>query len=251
MRGFFKTDKGQVRHVNEDYGGIYQNKQKQSLAIVADGMGGHQAGEVASQLTGEYFSDLWQKKELITTAKQSEEWLLKHIENVNLKILEYAQKNEKYSGMGTTIVAAICTATFITVAHVGDSRAYLLNRSGFKQLTEDHSLINELVKSGEISELDAQTHPKKNVLLKALGTNKAVKAKIKTINWEKNDRLLLCSDGLSNKVTHEELKIISGKINSEKDMKQKFVDLANARGGEDNISIALIINEGLKKVGDY
>ena len=105
--------------------------------------------------------------------------------------------------MGTTLVASICTEKYITIAHIGDSRGYVLTEDGFRQLTDDHSLVNELIKSGQISREDAELHPRKNVLLKAMGTEPVIEMDLKTITFEEDDQLLLCSDGLSNKVSSE------------------------------------------------
>lgn len=251
MEGFFKTDKGKIRELNEDNGGIRFNKSNQYLAVIADGMGGHQAGEVASEITLKVFSEAWLVEDEITNAQEAENWLLEYTLKANEKIIEYAKNNQDCIGMGTTIVAAICTDDFITVAHVGDSRGYLSNHYGFKQITEDHSLVNELVKSGEINDDEAKEHPQKNVLLKALGTDDLIKPDIKTINWEIEDRLLLCSDGLSNKITHEELGSLTKEIDEEDDIEDKLINLANIRGGEDNITIALIIKRSSNEVGDY
>src|SRR5699024_8062125 len=120
--------------LNEDFGGVLLNKSGQYLAIIADGMGGHQAGEIASKLTYETFRDLWVKQKNGMTAEQSEKWLLNSINKANEKIYEYANQNTECAGMGTTIVVAIGTDEFITIGHVGDSRGYLLNETGFKQL---------------------------------------------------------------------------------------------------------------------
>ncbi len=251
MKGLFKTDKGQIRKLNEDYGGVHLNEADQYLTIIADGMGGHKAGEVASQLTHKVFSEAWLIESDIKTAKESEQWLKENIIKANQKIIDYARNDEACQGMGTTVVAAICTNEFITIAHVGDSRGYLLNESGFNQLTDDHSLVNELMKSGEISENEAITHPQKNVLLKALGTKQDINPEIKTIPWEEENRLLLCSDGLSNKINNSELSNIVKKVNTEEEIEEKLIKLANDRGGEDNITVSLIIKESSSKVGDY
>ncbi len=142
--------------------------------------------------------------------------------------------------MGTTIVAAICTEKFATIANIGDSRCYLYNESGFKQVTEDHSLVNELVRTGQISKEDAENHPRKNVLLRALGTEMKVDIDISTVIFEEDDVLLLCSDGLSNKVNEQEMYEI---IKNDQPLEEKadsFIDLANHYGGEDNITLVLI-----------
>src|SRR5690606_34444867 len=125
----------------------------------------------------------------------AEEWLEQALVEANTSIYQHSLEKEECQGMGTTIVVAICTEEFITVAHIGDSRCYLYNEFSFKQITEDHSLVNALVQSGQISKDDALVHPRKNVVLKALGTSELVEPDIQTIVWEDGDKLLLCSDG--------------------------------------------------------
>src|SRR5699024_9651312 len=127
------------------------------------------------------------------------------IEEMNQSIYEYSIENKEYEGMGTTIVIAVCTDEFTTIAHIGDSRCYLLNDQGFTQMTEDHSLVNELVRSGQISKGDAEYHPRKNILLKAVGTEQAVRADVTSVSWEYGNKLLLCSDGLTNEISDQEL----------------------------------------------
>src|SRR5699024_11014614 len=124
----------------------------------------------------------------------------------------------------TTIVVAIVTDEFITIGHVGDSRGYLLNETGFKQITEDHSLVNELIKSGEVNENDAFKHPQKHVLLKTLGTEKEITPTLKTINRKKGIRLLLCTDMLSNKISNKALAKTIKTINTEKATKNQLID---------------------------
>src|SRR5699024_4507512 len=139
---------------------------------------------------------------------------------------------------------------FITVAHIGDSRCYLLNNNGFNQITDDHSLVNELVRSGQISKADAEHHPRKNVLLKALGTEADVIPDVKTLEWEKNDKILLCYDGWTNKVLDDEIKCY---IDNNKDIKEigsALVHLANERGGEDNVSLVIVSHKPSEKVGE-
>jgi serine/threonine protein phosphatase PrpC len=240
MKAVFKTDKGKVRLHNEDAGGIFVNKDGSLLAIVADGMGGHRAGDVASEMSVSHLKKEWETTEKILTADTAEKWLQEEITAVNNILLEHAANNSECDGMGTTIVAAITTDRFATIANIGDSRCYILNESGFKQITEDHSLVNELVRSGQISKEDAEHHPRKNVLLRALGTEKKVEMDIKTIIFEEGDILLLCSDGLSNKVSENEMvKIL---LNEEplEEKAQTLILLANENGGEDNITLGIV-----------
>lgn len=240
MKGLFLTDRGQIRSHNEDAGGIYFNKDGEMLAVIADGMGGHQAGDVASQLAAALIQSKWQETAQIQSPEAVESWLKQAIAEINQKIYEQARNNSECHGMGTTIVLAVCTEHFLVIAHIGDSRCYLQNEHGFKQITEDHSLVNELVRVGQISKDDADHHPRKNVLLKALGTEEQVSADVRTIEWEKGDRLLLCSDGLSNKLSDDELKEMLQKSADIEQTGRSLIDLANERGGEDNISLILI-----------
>lgn len=240
VNAIFMTDKGRVRQNNEDNGGIFVNKDGQRLAIVADGMGGHRAGDVASEMTVATLQAMWEQTERIETADEAENWLRTHIKSVNSILFEHARTNEECDGMGTTIEAVIATGLFTTVAHVGDSRSYIANPDGFQQLTEDHTLVHELVRTGQISEEDAEHHPRKNVILRALGTEQDVKIDVKTIMFEEGDYLLLCSDGLSGKVTKEDMK---GVLESEDSLEKKastLIMMANENGGEDNITLVIL-----------
>ncbi|MED3564299.1 Stp1/IreP family PP2C-type Ser/Thr phosphatase [Bacillus xiapuensis] len=240
MKAVFKTDQGKVRQNNEDNGGIFQNKDGHFLAIVADGMGGHLAGDIASEMTVAHLKDLWDQSKGLLTADSAEEWLKTNINQVNKLLFEHSKNNPECEGMGTTIEAIIVTDRFTTVAHVGDSRSYILNESGFQQLTDDHTLVNELVRSGQISKEDAEHHPRKNVILRALGTEQEIKIDIKTIMFEEGDFLLLCSDGLSNKVKEQEMVQIlqNGDILEKK--AETLIKIANDNGGEDNITLIIL-----------
>lgn len=239
MKSVFKTDRGKVRQHNEDNGGIFQNKDG-FLVVVADGMGGHRAGDVASGMTLNYLKDSWSQAEKVNTPELAESWLKEHIQKVNKILYDHAESHTECQGMGTTLVAAICTERFSTIANIGDSRCYINNESGFKQLTEDHSLVNELVRTGQISREDAEHHPRKNVVLRALGTEVSVETDVLTIVFEEDDYLLLCSDGLSNKVSEREmLEVIQQDISLEEKADQ-LVFIANENGGEDNITLVLL-----------
>jgi protein phosphatase len=240
MKAVFKTDRGRIRQHNEDSGGVFLNESGQRLAIVADGMGGHRAGDVASEMALTSLQKQWGKTKGIATADEAEEWLKTNIEKGNAVLFEHSQSISECEGMGTTLVAAICTSQFATIANIGDSRCYILNENGFQQLTDDHSLVNELVRSGQISKEDAEHHPMKNVVLRALGTEKTVNMDIKTIIFEEGDLLLLCSDGLSNKVTEKEMVQTLENSKSLEEKAVSLIDSANHLGGEDNITLVIV-----------
>ncbi len=250
MEAYFLTDQGQVRGHNEDSGGIYYNSSGQLLAVIADGMGGHQAGDIASEMAVSMIQKSWKESEALKVPEETEAWLADILFHVNNEIYNLALEKEELAGMGTTIVVVINCGDFFTVAHIGDSRCYLHNENGFKQVTEDHSLVNELVKTGQISEEDAEQHPRKNIVLKALGTEDNVAADVRSLSWEIGDKLLLCSDGLSDKISKDKLLEF---IRSEEKLEhigQNLIDLANERGGEDNISLIIINHTPSEKVGE-
>ncbi|CAN2251832.1 protein-serine/threonine phosphatase PrpC [Bacillus vallismortis] len=236
-----KTDTGKIRQHNEDDAGIFKGKDDFVLAVVADGMGGHLAGDVASKMAVKAMGEKWNEAETIPIAPAAcENWLIEQILAVNSKIYEHAQAHEECQGMGTTIVCALFTGKTVSVAHIGDSRCYLLQDSDFIQVTEDHSLVNELVRTGEISREDAEHHPRKNVLTKALGTDQSVSIDTRSFDIEPGDKLLLCSDGLTNKVEGTELKDILQSDQAPQEKVNLLVDKANQNGGEDNITAVLL-----------
>ncbi|ARK31049.1 Stp1/IreP family PP2C-type Ser/Thr phosphatase [Halalkalibacter krulwichiae] len=244
MEFIFQTDVGKVRSHNEDSGGIFKNELG-VLAVVADGMGGHRAGDVASTMTTDYFRQLWEDKLEISSVVEAEEWMKDHFKKLNDKLYSHAKQHEECYGMGTTLVIALCTEEFITIGHIGDSRAYVFNEFGFHLKTNDHSLVQELVRNGQISEEEAEHHPRRNVLLRALGTEKDIKVDVKTLQVEENQLILLCSDGLTNKLSAEDLKSYLQKDLSISGKAEQLINLANERGGEDNISVAIVQYGGL------
>ncbi|XRJ10900.1 protein-serine/threonine phosphatase PrpC [Bacillus subtilis] len=236
-----KTDTGKIRQHNEDDAGIFKGKDEFILAVVADGMGGDLAGDVASKMAVKAMGEKWNEAETIPTApSECEKWLIEQILSVNSKIYDHAQAHEECQGMGTTIVCALFTGKTVSVAHIGDSRCYLLQDDDFVQVTEDHSLVNELVRTGEISREDAEHHPRKNVLTKALGTDQSVSIDTRSFDIEPGDKLLLCSDGLTNKVEGTELKDILQSDSAPQEKVNLLVDKANQNGGEDNITAVLL-----------
>src|SRR5699024_9681440 len=205
MEAYFLTDQGQVRGHNEDSGGIYYNSSGQLLAVIADGMGGHQAGDIASEMAVSIIQQSWKESKELKDPEEIEAWLAHILFYINNEIYQLATEKEEYAGMGTTIVVVINCGDFITVAQIGDSRCYLHNANVFNQITEDHSLVNERGRTGQISREDAEEHPRKNIVLRALGTEVNVEADIRSLSWEYGDKLLLCSDGLTDKISKEKI----------------------------------------------
>ncbi|MCD7033828.1 Stp1/IreP family PP2C-type Ser/Thr phosphatase [Metabacillus sp. GX 13764] len=240
MNTAFLTDRGRVRSHNEDCVGIFTHHTGAVFAVIADGMGGHLAGEVASEMALSAFKKEWSETEEFTSPDEAESWLKHQSAQVNKRIFEHALTHPECKGMGTTFVGVICTNSFATIGHIGDSRCYLYNLDGFKQLTNDHSLVHELVRSGQISKEDAEHHPRKNILLRALGTEMEVQMDVKSICVEPSDRILLCSDGLSDKLNDPQLLAILKDRKSVNEIAEKLIEAANQNGGEDNISVAII-----------
>ncbi len=241
LKTALKTDRGKIRQHNEDDAGIFTEKEDRVLAVVCDGMGGHLAGDVASRMAVSALRAVWeQTKDIPALPAESEAWLKEQITAVNQKIFDHSRAHEECQGMGTTVVCALYTGKTLTVAHIGDSRCYLLHNESFTQLTEDHSLVNELVRTGGISKEDAEHHPRKNVLTKALGTDPEVAVEAHSFEIEPGDKVLLCSDGLTNKVDDEKLKEMLQSASSLEEKAELLVQMANDNGGEDNITVALL-----------
>lgn len=241
MRAFGCTDVGNIRPINEDNYCIYENEIK--LYIVADGMGGHKGGDIASSLAIEVIKDhLIKYIESDLEPKSIEGVIFEAINRANTEIYHKSLNVEECSGMGTTTTLALCINNTIYIAHIGDSRAYLYSQGEIKQITEDHSLVAELVRSGSISEWEARRHPQKNVITKALGTEKSIKADIFSLDLQEMDTLILCTDGLSNFVNQFEMKSTIEDQGVSEESCCALIGLANQKGGYDNITILMIQN---------
>ncbi|WP_028545067.1 Stp1/IreP family PP2C-type Ser/Thr phosphatase [Paenibacillus taiwanensis] len=245
MKAVDRSDVGLVRAVNEDraYTGILTNGY--TLAIVADGMGGHQAGDIASTLAVDTVV-----RELSSLPEHLEEnergQALKHaILRANDTVYQIASQDEKYNHMGTTIVAAFLKGKSGVIGHIGDSRAYLINRNRIQQLTEDHSLVYELMKSGQISAEEAERHPRRNVLTRALGTDNQVQVDLNALQLTEGESLLLCSDGLTNMVSVADIwsTVIDPSLPLEV-RADRLIEQAIEAGGEDNVTVVLLQGSG-------
>lgn len=237
LKTFSITDVGEKRELNQDY--IYTSEMPvgnlPNLFLVADGMGGHNAGDYASRYTVEHVV-LDIENSMETDPKK----LIQHaIEKANTYVYEKAKENPDMAGMGTTIVAAVCLDDELLVANVGDSRLYLINDE-IRQITVDHSLVEEMVRMGGLDRSAARSHPDKNIITRAVGVKEKVEIDFFRIALLRDDTILLCSDGLSNMVEDEQIRLI---VNGQRDIVEKTQELvkcANENGGNDNISVVLV-----------
>ena len=225
------TDKGQVREGNEDAYLV-----EPPLYAVADGMGGHRGGEVASQLALETIADLFRKGD-IPMAEQ--------VRLANRAVFERSGEDRAVAGMGTTLTAALVHGEQAHLLHVGDSRAYLLRAGALRQLTEDHTLVNRMVKSGEITPAEAEVHPHRNVITRSLGTEADVDVDEQDVGLLDGDRLLLCSDGLTGMLSEGQIQAILEAASGAQEAADRLVRAANRAGGVDNITVVVLaIAEG-------
>jgi protein phosphatase len=232
------TDIGRARDINEDGCTHYDFVNGWSLLMVADGMGGHNAGEVASSIAIHTIADYIGKRMNSHIDEAHMECILKDaIVQANTDIYNEAQDNISCSGMGTTVTAAMISGDIALIGHVGDSRAYIFINNKLHRITNDHSLVAELVKNGTITEDEAQHHPQKNVITRALGAKDSVNIDIERVEAAEGT-ILLCTDGLSNMLSDDEIEKVLNDAHDIDDAAHKLVDLANNLGGYDNITVA-------------
>ena len=233
----YLTDTGRTRELNED--AIYASEKPvgnlPNLFIVADGMGGHNAGDFASTFTVdtlvEEIGNSFEKNPSIIFQKA--------IQVANQKLREIAASDLRKRGMGTTVVAATCMGKYLQVANVGDSRLYVVNDT-IKQITTDHSYVEEMIKRGNLQRENARSNPNKNIITRAVGAKNDIQADIYVLELNPGDLLLMCSDGLSNMLEDEEMRMIIKRQRDIVEMAEKLVEAANENGGKDNISVILI-----------
>lgn len=238
MKSYSITDVGQKRTVNQDF--VFTSETPvgnlPNLFVVADGMGGHKAGDFASSYAVEI---------LLSTIREDEnsnpvKIIRAAIENANTQLLREASDNEAMSGMGTTMVLVTIVGHYAYVANVGDSRLYLIDEDKISQITKDHSLVEEMVRMGEISRDDARNHPDKNIITRALGAGRGVDVDFFDIRLTPGDILLLCSDGLSNMVPDEDIRQVILTSETLEETGRRLVSMANDNGGRDNIAVVLV-----------
>lgn len=237
MKAFAATDVGVERKINQDcvYYSLTEIGPLPNLFIVADGMGGHKAGDFASRYTVDNFVSRVREssgKDTVDIIDDAVTW-------VNTALIEKAGESTDYMGMGTTLVVATVIDNMLKVANVGDSRLYIIGKD-IRQITRDHSLVEEMVSLGEIDRKAARTHKRKNIITRAIGGDVKVEAEMFCVELKPGDKILMCSDGLSNMIEDEDIfKIIKDSPEIE-EAAERLIDTANENGGKDNISVILI-----------
>lgn len=238
MKTFSMTDVGRRREMNQDYMFTSETAvgKLPNLFIVADGMGGHKAGEYASKFTVDTMVDIIrnaEKEEPVAAIKQA-------VTEANRLLIKEAEADESKAGMGTTVVAATLMDKTLYAANVGDSRLYVLNQDTITQITRDHSLIEEMIRLGEMDKADAKDHPDKNIITRAVGVSPELAIDFFEIEINNGDIILLCTDGLTNMIEDEDIRRI---VLSQRDIverTEKLIETANENGGRDNITVVLL-----------
>lgn len=237
MKAYAKTDIGARRQTNQDF--VFCSMQPvgslPNLFIVADGMGGHKAGDLASRYTVEGFIETVRNSKADNPITIIEEAVAKS----NLLLIQKSKESIDYEGMGTTLVVATIIGKSIYIANVGDSRLYLVNNE-IQQITRDHSLVEEMISLGEIDRKNARTHEKKNIITRAIGVDSEVVADFFEVDYVDGDIILMCSDGLSNMIEDEDMKNIINQGNDLPEITDNLITEANKNGGRDNISVILV-----------
>jgi protein phosphatase len=239
MKYYYLTDPGRVREHNEDNVIIVKNDNNEILLAVADGMGGHLCGEVASSIAITHIADRFKKISSIGNKEDAINWIQAIVSEINALIYKHTEEHPESLGMGTTFVCAILTKDFLLYGNIGDSSGFAIIGDKIQKITSDHTLVSLLVKSGELTEEEAKNHPKKNVLLKALGATTTVDMDIFDVQ-DDVDGILLCSDGVTNMLDKEQIiKVLKEDISIEEKV-QKIIYKCNNRGGTDNMSVAYL-----------
>lgn len=231
------TDVGMKRNNNED-SYIVNTIGKDKLFIVADGMGGHNAGEVASLEACRII-----ESHVMNTEGDIEKVLVSAVEKANRDLFIRASENESMRGMGTTIDALIMRNDEIYIAHVGDSRVYLVEDGSLRKITKDHSIVGMMVDSGSITEEEAKIHPQRNLITRAVGTAMTVEVDVIKETLHKGQWLLMCTDGLTNMVSKEDIYNVFKELSDPNEIAQTLIDKAKANGGDDNITVVVICNK--------
>jgi serine/threonine protein phosphatase PrpC len=244
MKSFFLTDTGKVRDHNEDSVIILKNSNNEYLLAVADGMGGHKAGEVASNMAIEHITNKFNSLESLGDKDKAINWIREEVAAINKSIFAYTDAHEESKGMGTTFVIALYTKDYLLFGNVGDSSGFVIKNSKLYKVTKDHTLVNLLVSSGELTPEEAKNHPKKNILMRALGANNPAEVDIFDVVDDGIEGILLSSDGLTSMLNETQIEKVIVGAGSLEEKVTRLIRKSNVRGGTDNISIAcLMLND--------
>lgn len=243
MESYFLTDTGRVREHNEDSVTILKNVNDEYLLAVADGMGGHKAGEVASSITINHLTENFNKLESIGDKASAVNWIRKEATEINDEIFEYTASHPESKGMGSTLVLALYTKDYLLFGNIGDSSGFVLKHNELFKITHDHTLVNLLVKNGELTPEEAKNHPKKNILMRALGANNPIEVDIFDVENDV-DGVILSSDGLTSMLNNTQIeKVLLASNTTLEEKVIKLIRKSNVRGGTDNISIACLFTK--------
>ncbi len=242
MEYSYLTDPGKIRDHNEDSVTIVKNGNGEILMAVADGMGGHKNGEVASSIAITNIGKRFMATSTVGNKEDAIAFIKEIVSEANILLYKYTQENPESNGMGTTIVLALLTPDFLLFGNIGDSSGFVIKNDKMYKITTDHTLVNLLVKSGELTEEEAKDHPRKNVLMRALGANMTVEMDVFDVETD-IDGIFLCSDGLTNMLDKEQIeKVLASDLTIDEKL-QKLILKSNNRGGTDNISVAYLNKE--------
>ena len=242
MEYSYLTDPGKVRDHNEDSVTVIKNSSGEVLLAVADGMGGHRGGEIASSIAISHIGKRFMEISSLGNKEDAINWIKDVVSEANVQIYKYTNENPESAGMGTTLVLAVLTNQFLLFGNIGDSSGYVFKNERIHKITTDHTLVNLLVKSGELTEEEAKDHPRKNVLMRALGATTKVEMDIFDVERDV-DGVMLCSDGLTNMLDDEQISKVLCEKTSVEEKLTKLIIKSNNRGGTDNISVAYLSME--------
>ena len=236
------SDIGNIRELNEDTFGVHEDEEY-NLFIICDGMGGHNAGEVASALAKDTIIDTIGNS---LNGEDPMDSMVMAVKRANDKIYTISKADNSLNGMGTTVTAALSYRGKLFVTHVGDSSLYVLEKGKIRKITKDHSLVQELVDSGKLDKEDAKHHPNKNIITRAVGTNREVMVDTYTMETSADDLYILCTDGLTDYISDEEILEVILRHDNKREAIIVLKDLAKERGGKDNITLVIFGGEALK-----
>ena len=242
MKSFYLTDAGKVRDHNEDSVIIVKNNEGSYLMAIADGMGGHSAGEVASSIAIGYLGKHFKETFINMSKVDAVKWIRDAVDEINTLIFQHEKTHPESKGMGTTLVMAVLTNNYLLFGNVGDSSGFVIKDKKLHKVTYDHTLVNLLVSAGELTKEEASNHPKKNVLMKALRAATEVDVDVFDCDMDISE-ILLSSDGLTNMLDKTQIeKVLLGEGTCDEKV-VKLIRKANNRGGTDNISVAYLVRE--------